>query len=84
MTQSHHCLPVHVDTVDNQEGDEVGDHDMRVQEASLHVPYCKHAEDIPAFRIDILEVVNDVDGNEDATGEEGDTSEEGPKEAKKA
>ena len=63
MTQSDHFFPMQIHAEDDEQGDEIGDDDVRVQEIASHVADGEYAENIPLTRLDELEVEEDVDGD---------------------
>ena len=70
-----------VDTENDEECNEVEDDDMGVKKGSRDVTDGKHAEDVPLLGFDILQIVDNVDGDEDTAGESGDAREDGTHEA---
>lgn len=57
---------------------------MCIEGVAFDVAHGRYAKQIALCGIDMRVVVRDVDGNKDAAGQDGDTSEEGAKEAQEA
>jgi hypothetical protein len=76
MPKSDHFLPVHVYAIHDQEGDEVGDCDMRIEQIPRDITDGKHTKNIPGIRLDVSKIVGDIDGDKDTACEESNASEE--------
>jgi hypothetical protein len=83
MTEANHGPPVVPDGHNDENGDEISDHDVGIEEVSFDVTDSEHAEEVTLSGFDVLEIVDDIDGDEDAAGENDNASEKPAKEAVK-
>ena len=56
-----------VHTKDDEEGDEVRNNDVSIEPVPMNITNGQHTEDVSLFRVDILQVVGDVDGYKNST-----------------
>ena len=68
MAKSDHRPPVKPNTDDNEDGDAVGDDNMCAKEVAFDVSNGEHTEEVAFLCFHMLEIVDDIEGNEDATG----------------
>jgi len=68
----------------DEESDEVGNSNVSEEQVATNVSNSEHGKEVTVLGVDVFEVVGNVDRNENATCENGDASEEPPKQAVKA
>lgn len=83
LPEPHHILPVHPHKSHCNKRDHVSRPYMHKQQIPCNVPDSEHAQHRAVIALDVLQVVNDVDGEEDRACEDGDEREEPSEHAKK-